>query len=355
MHPQQSAEFLSTIKQDSYVSPNIAKFPECNQEAIRTLIDYEVKLKPLAPVKPDRNIKSASDYEADAIRSHFNCGPIKSAESNVGVLREWEPGKALAAETGRVISVLEVNRAQGGHELLNKMKTGFPTCRARYTFGDCEYLIFDNQNFGRIELPGIRYFDDADFVFIPSDEKCTTLSDSFTWTENQEPRFTSALSDGTSFVRELLSMQYALVSKQRILNSNSRRVLPGVPDDRVKKRAERLLSRSNWLAQLSVTDFDAELDKMAFHYGFHFDDYLELRDLAFDYLVTIANHLGVKGKPGGETVRERIRMKYDLGATWRSQQDALSRERQFKAWKMQNPPVAQDVKAKPVKKKSAGK
>ena len=355
MHPQQSAEFLSAIKQENYVSPNIAKFPECNQEAIQTLLDFDVKLKPLAPVKPDRNIKSASNFDADAIRSHFNCGPIKSAESNVSVLREWEPGKALAAQTGQVISVLEVNHATGGNDLLNKMKNNFPRCRGRYTFGDCEYLIFDNQNFGRIELPGIRFFDDADFVFIPSSKQYAALSDGFTWTENQEPKFTSGLSDGTSFVRELLSMQYELVLKQRILNSNSRRVLPGVPDDRVKKRAERLLSRSNLLAQLSITDFDAELDKLAFHYGFHFEDYLELRDLAFDHLLAIANHLELQNRPGGETVRERIRKKYDLGATWRSQQDALSREQQFNAWKLKNPTVLEDVKTKPAKKKSAGK
>ena len=355
MHAQHSAEFLSAIKQDNYVSPNIAKFPECNQEAIRTLIDYEVKLKPIAPVKPDRNIKSASDYEADAIRSHFNCGPIKSAESNVSVLREWEPGKALAAQTGQVISVLEVNHATGGNDQLNKMKTSFPACRGRYTFGDCEYLIFDNQNFGRIELPGIRFFDDADYVFIPSSEKYATLSDSFTWAQNQEPKFTSALSDGTSFVRELLSMQYDYVTKQRSFNNRMRRVLPGVPVDRVKRRAEKLLGRSSWVSSLSALEFDAELDKLAFHYGFHFEDYLELRDLAFDHLITIADYLGVKDRPSGETVRERIRKKYDLGATWRSHQDAFSREQQFKAWKMQNPTVATDVKAKPAKKKSAGK
>ena len=315
MYAQQTAEFLSKISQPDYVSPNIEKFDSQHREPIQTLLDVGVRLKPVNPRALDWTTKSPYKADPDPIRRKFNCEPVKTASNSRGVLREWQPGWGLVATTGERISVLEILLEYEGEKILTSMKASMPKVRARYTFGNCEYIMFDNQHIGRIDLPGLRFFDNDDFVFIPG-AQIPGSTETFSWCEHQEPRFDNTIGYSPEFTFELITLHFNWASKQRRRHDTFRKVNPMRPKSRITDSARELLRNFDWNYLTSTNLFNTKLDAIAFHFGFHLNDSLDSRDAAFDAMTSCAEINQLFKQFDKAAVVERIRFNYDLGAYW---------------------------------------
>ena len=343
MHPQQSAEFLSNIKQDDYQSPTIEKFASEHRQPIQTLLELGVRLKPVSPRPEGWTTKSPYDADADPMRRRFNCDPVKNAKSTYGTLREWQPGWGLVAITGERISVLETYSDEG-RSLLNSMTATLPKLRGTFAIGDREFKIFDNQNIGRIELPGFRFYDNDDFVFIPG-----ASIDGIQWCENSEPRFDNTLGYKPDFAHELISMHYTWALKQRRSQDKFRKIETKAPLGRVSDNTSSFLKGFDWNAISRDKRFNQALDGLAFHFGFHLPDSLHSRDMAFDWLKSNAESNAIEEKSGMLSVAERIRINFDLGAKWKLHQTRIAQKH------LHIPKPTKPVKKKSVMKVSAGK